>query len=152
MEAMVKRAQDIAIENLKTDGYVRPVLIVQGKKENAIVGLQLRDKEIEMRKAGEKVAFLFPMVVTLVSEAWMARKMPPEGKEIHDMPDKQECISIVSQKFNGESQACFVPFTKVGKEILLGETEWLPEGGVVVANVLKPFWQGVSDVLPQTWM
>jgi len=144
MEEMVKRARDIAIENLKEDGYVAPVLLVEGKKGDAIVSLQLKDKEAEMRFAGKKLAHLSPTAITLVSEAWMAKRMPPEGKKIHDMPDKQECISIVSQKINGESQCCFVPFTKVGKEIVLGETEWLPEGGVVEANILKPFWEAAK--------
>jgi len=145
MKETIKQAQDIAIENLKQDGYVAPVLLVEGEKGNAIVALQFKDKEAEMRFAGKKLAHLSPTAITLVSEAWMARKMPPEGKEIHDMPDKQECISIVSQKINGEGNACFVPFTKVGKEILLGETQWIPEGGVVQANIFEPFWQGVKE-------
>jgi len=143
MEDRIKRIHDIAIENLKQDGYVAPVLIVEGK-ENAIVRIK-GDKYEAMRQAGRKVAFLSPSVVIFISEAWMARKIPPEGKAVHDMSDKQECISIVAQKSNGEGYACFVPFSKVGKRILIGETEWLPEGGVVEANILKPFWLGVKE-------
>ena len=143
MEDRIKRIHDIAIENLKQDSYVAPVLIVEGK-ENAIVRIK-GDKYEAMRQAGRKVAFLSPSVVIFISEAWMARKIPPEGKAVHDMPDKQECISIVAQKSNGEGYACFVPFSKVGKRILIGETEWLPEGGVVEANILKLFWLGVQE-------
>lgn len=145
MEDRIKRIHDIAIENLKQDGYVAPVLIVEGK-ENAIINLSgAKDKYESMRQAGRKVAFLLPSIVIFISEAWMARKIPPEGKVVHDMPDKQECISIVAQKSNGEGYACFIPFTKVGKEILISKTEWLPEGGVVEANILKPFWLGVKE-------
>ena len=145
MEDRVKQIHDIAIENLKQDGYVVPVLIVEGK-ENAIVSLSgAKDKYEAMRQAGRKAAFLSPSVVIFISEAWVARKMPPEGEAVHDMLDKQECISIVAQKSSGEGYACFVPFSKVGKQIFIGETEWLPEGGVVQANLLKPFWLGVKE-------
>ena len=145
MEDRIKRIHDTAIENLKQDGYVAPVLLVEGK-ENAIISLSgAKDKYEAMRQAGRKVAFLSPSIVIFISEAWVARKMPPEGKAVHDMPDKQECISIVGQKSNGEDYACFVPYSKVDKQIFIGETEWLPEGAVVEANILKPFWLGVKE-------
>lgn len=146
MEDRIKRIHDIAIENLKQDGHIAPVLLIEGEKDNAIVGLELKDKYREMRFAGEKVAHLSPTAVTFVSEAWMARKFPPEGMEVHDMLDKLECVSIVTQKANGESYACFIPFSRLGKEIILGETEWMPDGGVVDANILKLFWLGVRKV------
>lgn len=145
MEDRIKRIHDIAIENLKQDGHIAPVLLIEGEKDNAIVGLELKDKHREMRFAGKKVAYLSPTAVTFISEAWMAKRIPPEGMEVHDMLDKQECISIVTQKANGESYACFIPFSRLGKEIILGETEWMPDGGVIDANILKSFWLGVRE-------
>jgi len=96
MEEAVKRVHDAAIENLKQDGHVIPALIVEGK-ENAIISLSgAKDKYEAMRKAGQLVAHLAPLTVICISEAWVSRKIPPEGKNVSEMPDRQECISIVA--------------------------------------------------------
>ena len=143
-----KEAVDSILEKapaiLKQDKYHAPMLFVFREKEDAIVLPVFKDadsKHEAMLAAGRKVAHLHPYCVALISEAWMAKQIPPEGKAVHDMPDKQECLHVVAQNIEGEMQAAAIPFSRVGGEILLGETMYAP---YAESYLLELFWKGVE--------
>ena len=130
---------------LKKDRYHAPMLFVFGESENAVVLIDFKDTDSRhavMLAAGRRVSFLQPYCVAFVSEAWMAKRFPPEGMEVHDMPDKEECLQIVAQNEEGETQAAAIPFTRVASEILLGETMYAPQAE---SYLLELFWKGTRE-------
>lgn len=129
---------------LREDKHHAPMLFVFGEHENAIVLLEFRDtdsKHAAMLAAGRKLAFLQPHCIAFVAEAWMSRTIPPEGKRVSEMPDKQEVLQVVAQNQEGEIKAVAIPFSRVGKEILLGEPI---ESSEVESYLLELFWRGVT--------
>jgi hypothetical protein len=93
-----------------------------------------------MMAAGANAAHLHPYCVAFVSEAWMSRTIPPKGKRVVEMPDKQECLIVVAQNKDAATESAMIPFTRVSDEIFLGETEWAPEAE---SPLLESFWKGV---------
>ena len=65
--------------------------------------------------------------------------MPPEGKEVHDMPDREESLVIVAEDTRGESWIVSTPFSRIGGEIAMGEAT---SGENTRAFLLEWFWQG----------
>jgi hypothetical protein len=130
---------------LKEDKYHAPILFVLGERENAVVLLDFKDtdsKHATMLTTGQKLAFLKPYCVAFVAEAWMSRTIPPEGKHVSDMPDKEEVLQVVAQNQEGEIKAIAIPFSRVGKEIILGEPI---ESTEVESYLLELFWKGVRQ-------
>jgi hypothetical protein len=128
---------------LKKDKFHAPILFVFGEKESAVVLLRFPKPELKhkvMMATGAKVAHLRPNCIAFVSEAWMSRTIPPEGKRVAEMPDKQECLIVIAQNKEGETESVAIPFSKVGNEIFLGQTEWAPEAE---SPLLESFWKGV---------
>jgi hypothetical protein len=128
---------------LKKDKYHAPILFIFGEEEDAIVLMHFPKPEAKhkvMTAAGAKASHLHPYCVAFVSEAWMNRTIPPEGKRVAEMPDKQECLIVIAQNKEGETESAAIPFSKVGDEIFLGETEWAPEAE---SPLLESFWKGV---------
>lgn len=130
---------------LKQDKGHAPMLFVFGDIDNGAVLLDFRDadsKHRAMLAAGEKASYLQPYCVAFVSEAWMSKTIPSEGKAVHDMADKEECLIVVAQNKDGETESAAIPFSRVGGEILLGETLYAPD---TEAYLLKLFWKGVRE-------
>lgn len=131
---------------LKEDKHHAPMLFVFGEHENAIVLLEFKDadsKHAAMLTTGQKLAFLKPYCIAFIAEAWMSRTIPPEGKYVSEMPDKEEVLQVVAQNREGEIKAVAIPFSRVGKEILLGEPI---ESSEVESYLLELFWKGISQV------
>ena len=141
----IDRILEQAPHVLKEDKYHAPILFVFGEHENAIVLIDFKDTEskyLAMLTTGKKLAFLKPYCIAFISEAWMSRTVPPEGKYVSDMPDKQEVLQVVAQNLEGEIKAAAIPFSRVGKEILLGEPM---ESSEVESYLLDLFWRGVRE-------
>ena len=144
-----KQAVDTVLERapaiLKKDKYHAPILFVFGQTENAVVLIEFKDaeqKHAAMFLVGKKLSHLHPHCIAFVSEGWMAKRFPPEGKAIHDMPDKEECLVIAAQSINGETQSAAIPFSRVAGEIILGETISSPEAQ---SYLLELFWKGTRE-------
>jgi len=136
---------DQAKETLKRDGHHAPVLFVYGAHENAVVLLEFNtpdEKYATMYVIGRSLARMRPAAVGFVSEAWMSDKMPDEGKQIADMPDKTEALAITVQTHRLRTWSVVVPFVKVGQEIIFGEPM---QGADVESDLLDHFWRGVLD-------
>ena len=136
---------DKVLATLKEDNYHAPILFIFGKKENAIALLDFKDTESKhemMLAAGRRARYLEPYCIAFVSEAWMTKDIPSEGKEIHDMPDKQECLHVTAQSKDGVTKGATIPFNRIGKEIFLGETLYAP---YIESYLLSLFWQGVNE-------
>lgn len=149
MEMTPKEAVDFVLEKapplLKKDKGLIPILFVFGEKDNAIVRIEFKNaeqKHAAMFFAGKKLTHLRPHCIAFVSEGWMAKRFPPEGKEIHDMPDREECLVIAAQSINGETQSAAIPFSRVGGEIILGETIYAP---AAESYLLELFWKGTTE-------
>jgi len=149
MKMTPKEAIDHILEDapgiLQKDKYHAPILFIFGEKENAIALIEFKDsrsKRKAMWAAGIKAAPLQPYCIAFVSEAWMAKQFPPEGKEIHDMPDKEECLVVAAQSIDRETQVAAIPFSRVGGEVILGETIYTPE---TASYLLELFWRGVAE-------
>jgi len=149
MKMTLKEAIDsilkIAPSILAEDKYHAPILFVFGEKENAAAFIELRDpaaKHEAMRAAGRNTAYLRPYCIAFVSEAWMAKQMPPEGRRVAEMPDKEECLVVAAQSKTGETECAAIPFNRVGGEVILGETIHAPE---VESYLLELFWEGVKE-------
>jgi hypothetical protein len=102
-----------------------------------------RDKPEAMFEIGRKFSFLNPQCVVFVLEAWMSRTMPPEGKYVHDMPDREEVLQVVAQAKDGDIYSVTIPFTRIGQDIVLGERM---ESSEVESHLLDQFWKGVSQM------
>ena len=136
---------DKAPEILQQDKHHAPMLFVFGEADNAIVLLEFTDadsKHASMLAAGKRVRFLYPYCVALVSEAWISKTIPPKGKAVHDMADKEECLLVAAQNEEGETESAMVPFSRVVGEVLLGETMYAPHAE---AYLLRLFWKGVGE-------
>lgn len=148
MKITPREAVDFILEEapamLKEDKFHAPILFVFGEKENAIVGLEFKDSEAKkavMKSAGRVTAHVLPYCVAFVSEGWMTKRMPPEGKEIHDMPDKEECLIVVADNiYEKKMESAMIPFSRVGDEIILGETKILD---YTESYLLRNYWHGV---------
>lgn len=132
---------------LKRDKFHIPILFIFGKRGYTLIVIEadLGDSKMKreaMTKAGMETAHLLPYCIAFISEAWMARKFPPEGKEVHDMEDKEECLAIAANSISTEEEAsAFIPFSRVGEEIILGETEFAEHAE---AYLLDNYWRGVQ--------
>ena len=129
---------------LKEDKSHAPILFVFGEREDALVSLDFVDTDSKiaaMLISGGKLAFLKPHCVAMVCEAWMSRTMPPNGKAVSDMPDRQEALQLIAQNREGDTKAVTIPFSRVGDEIVLGEPV---VGEEVESYLLELFWKGVG--------
>jgi len=149
MKMTLQKAIDSILEQapqvLKEDKHHAPIFFVFGEHENAVVLLEFKDtdsKHVAMLTTGRKLAFLKPYCIAFVSEAWMSRIIPPEGKHVSDMPDKEEVLQVVAQNQEGNIKAVAIPFSRVGKDILLGEPV---ESSEVESYLLELFWRGVRE-------
>ena len=132
---------------LKRDKHHAPLLFVFGEYKNAMVRLKFRDppsKRASILATGRRLAFLKPYCIAFVAEAWMSKTIPPEGKSVSEMADRQEVLQAVAQNLEGEIRAAAIPFSRVGKEIVLGE---LMESSEVESYLLESFWAGVRQRL-----
>ena len=130
---------------LKKDKRHEPILFIFGEHENAVVLLDFKDtnsKYSMMLAVGKKLAILEPYCIAFISEAWMSRTFPPEGKNVSDIPDKEEVLQVVAQSREGKIKAVAIPFSRVGKDILLGEPI---ESSEVESFLLELFWRGVRQ-------
>lgn len=129
---------------LQEDKYHAPILFVFGEMGNSIIALEFKNSEAKRKsitKAGMVSAHLLPYCIAFVSEGWMAKRFPPEGKEIHDMPDKEECLIVVADNvYEKKMESAMIPFSRVGGEIILGETEILDH---TESCLLGNYWHGV---------
>jgi len=144
-EKVIDRILEKAPQTLKQLKHHAPVLFAFGEHESATVVIKFNDtnsKYSAMLIAGKKLAFLKPYCIAFVSEAWMSRTVPPEGKYVSDMPDKQEVLQAIAQNLEGEIKAVAIPFSRVDKEILLGEPM---ESSEVESYLLELFWKGVRE-------
>ena len=130
---------------LKEDKRHEPILFVFGEHENAVVLLDFKDTDSKysmMLAVGKKLATYEPYCIAFISEAWMSRTFPPEGKNVSDIPDKEEVLQVVAQSREGKIKAVAIPFSRVGKDILLGEPI---ESSEVESFLLELFWRGVRQ-------
>jgi hypothetical protein len=130
---------------LKEEKHHAPIIFVFGEHENAVSLFDFKDidsKDAAMLAIGQKLAYLEPYCVVFVSEGWMSRTMPPEGKHVSEMPDKEEVLQVVVQNREGEAKAVAIPFSRIGKEILFGEGI---ESSEVESYLLELFWRGVRQ-------
>jgi hypothetical protein len=130
---------------LKEDKHHEPILFVFGEHENALVLLDFKDTDSKysmMLAIGKKLAGYEPYCIAFVSEAWMSRTFPPEGKNVSDMPDKEEVLQVVAQSREGKIKAVAIPFSRVGKDIVLGDPI---ESSEVESYLLELFWKGVRQ-------
>jgi hypothetical protein len=161
---MLKHIQDQTIKMLKATGSIEPVLFIEGPEENEGVILvnigfsNDQEKYNIMLDIGRQFAHMQPMSVTLVAEAWTMRGMPPQGKRISDMPERQECIVVLHDRHapNSYQMAWQIPFSKIGKDIVLGESREIStddekvDDNIRIGNtILLPFWLGVSSAYLQ---
>lgn len=131
-----------AVEILRKDRGHASMLFVYGERGNVIIIIEFRDYESKiaaMLSSGRRTAHLHPYCVAFVSEAWVSKTMPPEGKEVHDMPDREESLVIVAEDTRGESWIISIPFSRIGGEIVTGEST---SGENTRAFLLEWFWKG----------
>lgn len=129
---------------LKRDKGHAPILFVFGEKDNAVTVFDFEDadsKQVGMLIAGLETAHLLPYCVAFVSEAWMSKTVPPDGKGVSDMPDREEILQVVAQNRDGDAALATVPFSRVGGEILLGE---MTRSDAVIPHLLHLYWEGVA--------
>ena len=143
----MKELVDKAVSDLKEKGNLQPMLIVDGVLGQAIVMMEFPEevsKRTVIEEAGRAVAEILPFGVAIITECWTAKTMPQPGQHLCDMPDREEAISILYWEQGKEIDALLVPFTRVGTEIVLGETSTPDPGTKVAAPILAPFWIGVA--------
>ena len=136
---------DKAPATLKENKSHAPIVFVFGRKENAIALLRFKNSEAKygmMLATGRRARYLEPYCVAFISEAWMLTGIPPEGKQVHDMSDKQECLQVKAQSKDGITEGATIPFNRIGKEIFLGETMYAP---YTESNLLSLFWEAVNE-------
>jgi hypothetical protein len=141
IDSILKQAPQM----LKEDKHHAPILFIFGEHENAIVLIEFKDTESKysaMLTTGRKLAFLKPHCIAFVSEAWISKTFPPEGKNVSDMSDKQEALQAIAQNLEGEIKAAAIPFSRVGKDILFGEPI---ESSEAESYLLELFWRGVRE-------
>ena len=153
---MLKEIQGRTIKMLKETGSVEPALFIEGPEEDqgvilANIGFSNDKEKLDMMlNIGREFAYMKPISVTLVTEAWMMHGAPSQGKRISDMPERQECIVVMHDRHapNRYQMACQIPFTKIGKDIVLGESLEIStdDAEARIENaILLPFWLGVSS-------
>lgn len=129
---------------LQEDKYHVPILFVFGEMGDGIIALEFNNSEAKQKaitKAGMTSAHLLPYCIAFVSEGWVAKRFPPEGKEIHDMPDKEECLIVVADNvYEKKMESAMIPFSRVGGEIILGETKIMD---YAESYLLGNYWRGV---------
>jgi len=129
---------------LQEDKYHAPILFVFGEIGDCIIALEFKNSEAKQKaitKAGEASAHLLPYCIAFVSEGWMAKRFPPKGKEIHDMPDKEECLIVVADNiYEKKMESAMIPFSRVGGEIIFGETRIMDSAE---SYLLGNYWHGV---------
>ena len=144
-EKAIDRILEKAPQTLKHFKHHDSVLFAFGEHESATVVIKYRDtnsKYSAMLTAGKKLAFLKPYCIAFVSEAWISKTFPPEGKNVSDMSDKQEALQAIAQNLEGEIKAIAIPFFRVGNEILFGEPI---ESSEAESYLLELFWRGVRE-------
>ena len=72
----------------------------------------------------------------------MIKDILPEGKQVNDMSDKQECLQVKAQSKDGVTEGATIPFNRIGKEVFLGETMYSP---FTKSNLLSLFWEAVNE-------
>lgn len=142
-EEAVNRILETATEMLKKDGRHAPILFIYGGRGDAIALVDFRDEESKHRaflKAGVAAARLQPYLVAFVDEAWMSRTIPPRGKAVSDMPDRQDCLIAAAQDERGRMHCVLVTISRAGGTIQLGEPL---RSDSVQLSLLDLFWEGV---------
>jgi len=148
-EVSPKEAIDFILEYstviLKRDKYHIPILFVFGKAGYTLIAIETdlgdcKTKQEAMTKAGMETVYLLPYCIAFVSEVWMTNQFPPEGKEVHDMADKEECLIVSAQSIAAKEEvSAAMPFSRVGEEIILGETLF---SSYTESPLLDNFWRG----------
>jgi hypothetical protein len=140
-----------AMEVLVEKGSLQPVLMVTGVFGNAVATLDFEegvDKAKVMESVGFKTANLLPYEVIFVTEAWMSHRVPEEGQRVSEMPDREECIVILEDSADGRMSGCIIPFARIGKEIVFGESiESKP--GNAESRITERYWKGVAAACHQ---
>lgn len=140
----INRILEEAIKMLKKDGHHSPVLFVYGRKGDAVALVDFRDEDSKHRAflmAGVAAARLQPYLVAFVDEAWMSRAIPPKGKAVSDMPDRQDCLIAAAQDEHGGMYCALVLISQVGETVELGE---VVRSENVQLSLLDLFWEGVK--------
>jgi len=148
MKMTPKEAIDLILQKapsiLQKDKFHAPILFVFGERGDCLIGLEFKNSEAKRKaitKAGMTSAHLLPYCIAFVSEAWTAKQFPPEGKAVHDMPDKEEAlVVVVDSVYEQKIESAMIPFSRVGGEILLGETKIMD---YAESYLLGNYWHGV---------
>ena len=152
MEVTAQEAVDFVSERaqliFKQDKHHAPMVFAFGRKRNAVALLNKFDdvdfKPSAVFNAGWELADSVPYCAVFVSEAWLSATIPPEGASVSDLPNRQEVLQIIAQRFDGETQAMVIPFTRIGNEILFGEPI---QSDTVKSYLFELFWKGVMKGL-----
>lgn len=143
-EEAVNRILEEAIKMLKKDGHHSPILFVYGRKGDAVALVDFRDEDSKHRAflmAGVAAARLQPYLVAFVDEAWMSRTIPPKGKAVSNMPDRQDCLIVAAQDERGGMHCVLVTISSAGNTIQLGEPMRFDSAQL---SLLDLFWEGVK--------
>lgn len=155
MEVTPKEAVDFISKRapfmLKEQKEHAPILFIFGKEKTEIAlleGIEPETKNKAMRMLGAETARISPYCIAFVSEAWMKRldmeelgKMKIE-KSVRDMEGKEECLAIAAKNIMGEEVGATIPFSRIGGEIILGETTY---SEAIKCYLLDEFWYGVKE-------
>jgi hypothetical protein len=143
-EEAVNRILEEAIKMLKKDGHYAPILFVYGREGDAVALVDFRDEDSKHRAflmAGVAAARLQPYLVAFVDEAWMSRTIPPKGKAVSNMPDRQDCLIAAAQDERGRMHCVLTPISRAGGTVQLGEPLRSDNAQL---SLLDLFWEGVK--------
>lgn len=134
---------------LKKEGHLELTLFIYGVKgEVAILSMDVLSHDLlhpAMKTIGQNCPLVMPTCVAVVSEAWTTTHVPSGGKSPADMPDAKQVVLVIAQDRQGNSYSATIPFSNVGGEILLDETEYKEKDVAVRSPMLKAFWEGVVN-------
>jgi hypothetical protein len=141
--------KDTAKENLERDGYLPPVLLVEGD-ETALVGIRGFGPTASERQAmlfllGRRLARLAPQRATLVSDAYIKVGDEVPQHSLADDPAAEECIAVVSQRRNGRVCAITVKYDRTPTlERTVIEFKAEEEMRDAEPYLLLAFWRGAG--------
>lgn len=149
-KAQLRRILDTAVADLREIGSLRPMVFIEGLDESVTFGITQfdhDDKSEIMRLIGKKSAHVYPRSVTFVSLAWFSEHLPMQGRHVADLPDKKECLIVVSQSPGEAVDYQMIPLIRIGEDVILGETKERSRSEIVGVSFLEPFWRGVAEGL-----
>ena len=142
-----------AQENLRRSGSLLPVLLVEGAKESAIVGIQEFGRTADLRRAqlyaiGVRLAPMRPRRVTAVVDTyWKESDIElPLRRSLADDPEAEEAIVVTSLDSRGLSRLLVCPYERhprlEGLKIEFKPVLRLP--GQAETYLLEAFFAGVE--------